>query len=109
MAVILSSLQATAAMQEQEFRGIRPDDVHGRMAIYNPERGWRTEFYAGELPDAGLRGVCSVHGAIQYNYLGETGFKNRIWQDELDSLRYDGVSIVQSYLYLTSYIGGPLP
>ena len=38
-------------MKTIQFRGIRPDDLHGRMALRNPERGFRTEIYVSEIAD----------------------------------------------------------
>ena len=37
-------------MSRKTYRGIRPDDLHGRMALANPERGFRTEMYFSEIP-----------------------------------------------------------
>ena len=38
-------------MKKITFRGIRPDDLHGRMGLRNPERGFRTEIYVSEIAD----------------------------------------------------------
>jgi hypothetical protein len=42
------------------FRGIRPDDLHGRRALRNPERGFRTEMYFSTIPGE-IAGMCSCH------------------------------------------------
>ena len=47
-------------MKTIQFRGIRPDDLHGRMALRNPERGFRTEIYVSEIADE-IAGTCSCH------------------------------------------------
>lgn len=40
------------------YRGIRPDDLHGRTGLRNPERGLRNEIYFSTIPGE-IAGVCS--------------------------------------------------
>lgn len=47
-------------MKQEIFRGIRPDDLGGRMGLKNPERGFRTEVYASTIPGE-IAGMCTVH------------------------------------------------
>ena len=120
-------------MKKITFRGIRPDDLHGRMALRNPERGFRTEMYASTIPDE-IAGMCSCHvkqlkldgrpeipiyqnetipgvpHLIRGNRLTGLEFRHHQWQDELDFFAYDGVCIMQSYIFLQKYQDGqPLP
>ena len=114
------------------FRGIRPDDLHGRMGLRNPERGFRTEIYFSEIPGE-TAGTCSCHSKrlkldgrpitpvfqnidipnvphlIRGNRLDAVEFSHAQWQDELDSLAYDGVCVMQSYCFLMRYYDADLP
>ncbi len=109
-------------MPTRTFRGIRPDDLHGRRALLNPERGFRTEMYASCIPGE-IAGMCSVHfkelkldgrdtkpryynRLIRGNRLDGVEFRHCQWQDELDFVRYDGVSMMQSYVYLMKFSNG---
>ena len=106
----------------KHYRGIRPDDIHGRMGLFNPERGFRTEMYASRIPGE-IAGMCSVHfketkldgrdtkpvyhnRLIRGNRLDGVEFRHCQWQDELDFLYYDGVSMMQSYVYLMKFSDG---
>ncbi len=116
-------------MKTIQFRGIRPDDLHGRMALRNPERGFRTEIYVSEIADE-IAGTCSCHSKrlkldgrpetpiyqnrevpgvphlIRGNRLTGLEFRHGQWQDELDFFAYDGLTIVQSYVFLMKYQDG---
>ena len=120
-------------MSKKTFRGIRPDDLHGRMGLRNPERGLRTEMYFSNIPGE-IAGLCSCHSKqnkldgrslkpvfqnieipgvphlIRGNRLDAVEFAHHQWMDELDFLSYDGVTIMQSYCFLMKYDDGrPLP
>ena len=114
---------------QKTFRGIRPDDWHGRMGLRNPERGFRTEMYFSTIPGE-VAGMCSCHHKrnkldgrpekpvfqnidipgvphlIRGNRLDGIEFSHAQWQDELDFLGYDGVTIMQSYCFLMRYSDG---
>ena len=99
-----------------QFRGIRPDDIHGRRALRNPERGFRTEMYFSCIPGE-VAGMCSCHQKqlkldgrsevpvfqnidvpgvphlIRGNRLDGIEFAHCQWEDELDYFAYDGVNI----------------
>ena len=116
-------------MKTIRFRGIRPDDLHGRMALRNPERGFRTEIYVSEIADE-IAGTCSCHSKrlkldgrpeapvfqnrevpgvphlIRGNRLSGLEFRHGQWQDELDFFAYDGLAVVQSYVFLMKYQDG---
>lgn len=101
--VCISSMAAEPLMVTHHYRGIRPDDLQGRQGLANPERGLRTEMYAGELPDEqDLTGLVTLEHK-------DKQFRNFNWQAQLDSLQFDGVRIVQCYVYLTHYCGKPIP
>ena len=111
------------------FRGIHPDDVHGRMGLRNPERGFRTEMYFSHIPGE-IAGTCSCHikqmkldgrsekpvyqnasipnvpHLIRGNRLDGVEFSHWNWQDEIDYFSYDGVTIMQSYCFLMKYNDG---
>lgn len=111
------------------FRGIRPDDLHGRRALRNPERGFRTEMYFSTIPGE-IAGMCSCHQKqlkldgrpdypifqnidvpgvpklIRGNRLDGVEFAHCQWEDELDFFSYDGVSIMQSYCFLNRFERG---
>lgn len=111
------------------FRGIRPDDLHGRMGLRNPERGFRTEMYFSLIPGE-IAGTCSCHSKqykldgrvevpvyqnvevkgvphlIRGNRLDAIEFSHAQWRDEIDFLAYDGVTIMQSYCFLMKYQDG---
>ena len=119
-------------LMNKQFRGIRPDDPHGRMALRNPERGFRSEIYFSEIPGE-IAGVCSCHAKqlkldgrseqpvyqnvevsgvphlIRGNRLDAVEFGHGQWQDELDYFAYDGVTVMQSYCFLMKYFHTPLP
>lgn len=102
-------------MRKKLFRGIRPDDPHGRMGLRNPERGFRTEIYFSTIPGE-TAGTCSCHSKqnkldgrslkpscqnetltgcprlIRGNRLDAVEFSHAQWQDELDYFAYDGVT-----------------
>ena len=116
-------------MITKKFRGIRPDDLHGRMGLRNPERGFRTEMYFSTIPGE-VAGMCSCHfkqnkldgrptvpvyqnidipgvpHLIRGNRLDGVEFSHCQWQDELDYLAYDGVCVMQSYCFLMAYSDG---
>ena len=52
-------------MKQEIFRGIRPDDLGGRMGLKNPERGFRTEVYASTIPGE-TAGTCSCACTAAY-------------------------------------------
>ncbi len=111
------------------FRGLRPDDLHGRMGLRNPERGFRTEMYFSTIPGE-IAGSCSCHSKqlkldgrsevptfqnetipgvphlIRGNRLDAVEFSHTQWQDELDYFSYDGVTVMQSYCFLMKYDDG---
>lgn len=116
-----------------QFHGIHPDQPHGRRALRNPERGFRTEMYFSHIPSE-IAGTCSCHSKqlkldgrsqqpvyqnvdvpgvphlIRGNRLDAVEFSHWQWQDELDYFAYDGVTIMQSYCFLMKYgRGEPLP
>ena len=119
-------------MSRKTYRGIRPDDLHGRMALANPERGFRTEMYFSEIP-GDIAGTCSCHSKqckldgrpeipvyqnseiegvphlIRGNRLDAIEFSHGQWMDELDYFSYEGVRIMQSYCFLQNYPHTPLP
>ncbi len=114
---------------QKTFRGIRPDDCHGRMGLRNPERGFRTEMYFSTIPGE-IAGMCSCHHKqnkldgrpekpvfqnidipgvphlIRGNRLDAIEFSHAQWQDELDFLGYDGITVMQSYCFLMRYSDG---
>lgn len=111
------------------FKQSGPDSLHGRMGLRNPERGFRTEMYFSCIPGE-IAGTCSCHSKkmkldgrsekpvfqnveipgvphlIRGNRLDAVEFSHRQWQDELDTLAYDGVTIMQSYCFLMKYSDG---
>ena len=113
----------------QYFRGIRPDDLHGRAGLNNPERGFRTEMYFSTIPGE-IAGTCSCHSKqlkldgrseqpvyqnadipgvphlIRGNRLDGVEFSHRQWRDELDYFAYDGITVMQSYCFLMKYDNG---
>ena len=113
------------------YRGIRPDDPHGRTGLRNPERGLRTEMYFSTIPGE-IAGVCSclnkqlkldgrpivpvyqnddipdVPHLIRGNRLDAIEFSHWQWMNELDYFAYDGVTIMQSYCFLDRYNHTPL-
>jgi hypothetical protein len=114
------------------YRGIRPDDPHGRCGLRNPERGLRTEMYFSEIPGE-IAGVCSCYNKqlkldgrpeipvyqndtipdvphlIRGNRLDAIEFSHWQWMNELDYFAYDGVTIMQSYCFLDRYNHTDLP
>lgn len=116
---------------KKNFRGIRPDGLHGRLGLPNPERGFRTEMYFSELPGE-IAGMCSCHfkqnkldgraeipvyqnedipgvpHLIRGNRLDGVEFSHGQWMDELDFFAYDGVRVMQSYCFLMNYAHSPL-
>ena len=114
------------------YRGIRPDDPHGRMGLRNPERGFRTEMYFSEIP-GDIAGVCSCYNKqlkldgrpivpvyqnddipdvphlIRGNRLDAIEFSHWQWMNELDYFAYDGVTVMQSYCFLDRYAHVNLP
>lgn len=123
------------SIMHYSFRGIRPDDLHGRRALRNPERGYRTEMYFSTIPGE-VAGMCSCHfkqlkldgrsetpvyqnidvpgvpHLIRGNRLDGVEFSHCQWEDELDYFAYDGVTVMQSYCFLMNYgfgAGRPLP
>lgn len=111
------------------FRGIRPDDLHGRRALRNPERGFRTEMYFSTIPGE-IAGMCSCHQKqlkldgrpiepifqnadipgvpqlIRGNRLDGVEFAHCQWEDELDYFSYDGITVMQSYCFLNCFNQG---
>lgn len=102
-----------------KFHGIHPDSLGGRKALMNPERGFRTEIYAGALPGE-IAGTCSCHSKqlkldgrdlkpryvnrlIRGNRLDAIEFCDAQWADELDYFAYDGITVMQTYVYLSNF------
>ncbi len=116
-------------MTIKSFRGISPEDLHGRTGLRNPERGFRTEMYFSTIPGE-VAGMCSCHfkqnkldgrsekpiyqnadipgvpHLIRGNRLDGVEFSHSQWQDELDFLAYDGITVMQSYCFLNKYGDG---
>ena len=107
LAMACCALIAAEPATTRTFRGIRPDDLHGRQGLSNPERGYRTEMYASTLP--GEEDVAFVLSPRDYRfYYGGRNFRHSYWQDQLDTLQYDGVRIIQCYVYLKHFPDRPL-
>ena len=111
------------------FKGLGPDDPHGRAGLRNPERGFRTEMYFSCIPGE-IAGTCSCHSKqlkldgrsekpvfqnvefpgvphlIRGNRLDGIEFSHRHWRDELDYFAYDGITVMQSYCFLMRYDDG---
>lgn len=95
MALVVSS--SVAQNVHRVFRGIYADDLHGLEGLYNPERGLRLEVAV----DVEAR-----------NYLwNPRQFPDVTSYLDKESAFYaaDSVSLVQSYFYLTGYVGKDLP
>ena len=111
------------------FKPLGPDSLYGRMGLRNPERGLRTEMYFSRIPGE-IAGTCSCHSKqlkldgrsekpvfqnedipgvphlIRGNRLDAVEFSHRQWQDEINYLAYDGITIMQSYCFLMKYSDG---
>ena len=63
-----------------------------------------------EIPIYQNEAIPGVPHLIRGNRLTGLEFRHFQWQDELDFFAYDGVSIMQSYIFLQKYQEGqPLP
>jgi hypothetical protein len=72
-------------LQILHYRGIRPDDPGGRDGLRNPERALRLE----------------VH-------IAESSESDRAWAEKAQSLSHDGLTLAQTYCYLTEFVGKPI-
>ena len=89
-------------MITKKFRGIRPDDLHGRMGLRNPERGFRTEMYFSTIPGE-VAGMCSCH--FKQNKLDgrpTVPVYQNIDIINASLLQYGGKKILPNELYWTS-------
>ena len=78
------------------FRGIYADDLRGMEGIYNPERGFRLEV-AVDVAEKNYLWNPKKYPDIT-SYL----------EKESDFYAADSISLVQSYFYLTGYVGKDL-
>lgn len=83
--------------QTISFRGIYADDPAGKEGLYNPERGFRLEI--------------AVDIARQKDVWNSEQFPDITGHLESESAAYasDSISLVQSYFYLTGFVGKSLP
>jgi len=86
------------------YHGIRPTDPRGRDGLWNPERGFRIETLIAEPPGQPAWGPA-------HHLLGQVpqGFSDDWWLLDCAGYRSQGLSMAQTYCYLDSYIGRPLP
>jgi len=85
------------------YRGIRPTDPGGHDGLRNPERGWRIETLIADFDgDAGWGPSGHLKHALP------PVFSDQYWI--LDAERYepDGLTIAQTYCYLTSFLDRPI-
>lgn len=104
--IAMFSLQAWSEalpMQTIEYRGIRPTDPGGRDGLRNPERGWRIETLIADFDGQGGWGPSGHLVKVM-----PPAFSDQHWI--LDAERYepDGLTIAQTYCYLTKFLDAPI-
>lgn len=90
--------------QEIRFHGIRPTDPGGRNGLRNPERGLRIETLIAEPPGAKAWGPSHhLKGKVS------AGYSDDWWV--LDAKHYErhGLTLAQTYCYLTESCDRPIP
>lgn len=87
------------------YKGIQPDSLTGRNGLRNPERGLRGEMYVDTFP----KGPNSGFSGVAFQALGPMEpYAHEQWKWMLDYMEYDGMTIIQSYIYLSDFYNRPL-
>ncbi|MBN2377549.1 MAG: DUF4832 domain-containing protein [Sedimentisphaerales bacterium] len=94
----------SGSVRDIEYHGIRPTDPGGRVGLRNPERGWRTETLIGEPSGAKVWGPA-------YNAQGKVtpGYHDEWWILPAELYEPFGLTLLQTYCYLTDYVDKPIP
>lgn len=99
-----SAMGEVADVNTVTYHGIRPTDPGGRDGLWNPERGFRIETLIAEPPGQPAWGPA-------HHLLGlvPEGFSDDWWLLDCARYREHGLTMAQTYCYLDSYVGVPLP
>ena len=103
---LLGEEPAKPEMTTHIFRGIRPTDPSGRNGLRNPERGFRTETLIAE-PAGRTNGVWGIPAHL-WNRVGP-GFNRMNWVMDMQNHEADGVTLAQTYCYLTEHHDEDIP
>ncbi|MGL4941826.1 MAG: DUF4874 domain-containing protein [Thermoguttaceae bacterium] len=94
----ISSFSLGKEPKVMTYHGIRATDPGGRSGLRNPERGWRTESIIAAKTD----GV--FYGPAQHvKRLLPPVYEEDFWIADAEKYESFGLTIVQSYCYLTKY------
>ena len=92
-----------ASEQTIAYRGIRPTDPGGRDGLRNPERGWRTETLIADRDSAAAWGP-----AAHLTHSLPPVYGEQYWILDAERYEADGLTVAQTYCYLTNFLDSPL-
>ncbi|MBX7256396.1 MAG: DUF4832 domain-containing protein [Candidatus Hydrogenedentes bacterium] len=97
------ALGEESSTQIIQYRGIRPTDPGGREGLRNPERGWRIETLIADRDAVEVKEPSS-----HLKHVMPPEFSDQYWI--LDAERYepDGLTVAQTYCYLTNSLDTPI-
>ncbi len=103
LAVFSSIAAGDDALKTVQFHGLRSTDPGGRTGLRNPERGWRIETLIAEPRGANAWGPAS-HVATKVR----PGYDDGWWISDAKKFEPFGLTLTQSYCYLTDFAARPI-
>lgn len=102
--LLCGTARAIGAELNVKYRGIRVTDPMGRDGLRNPERGFRTETLIAEPT-----GPNEFDG-IPAHLTGRVGpgFNPMNWVADIRRFEADGLTLAQTYCYLTEFYDSPI-
>jgi len=104
LCIVAAIPAADKEMKTMTYHGIRPTDPDGRSGLRNPERGWRTESIVAANHDGVFYGP-----ADHVKRLLPPVYEEDFWIADAEKYEQFGLTIVQTYCYLTKYRNTPIP
>lgn len=95
----------SGTLKTVEYGGIRTTDPHGLCGLRNPERGFRTETIIAE-PTGRTEGVWGIPAHLR-RFVG-SGFSPMNLVLDIRRFAPDGVTLTQTYCYLTEFHDKPI-
>lgn len=94
-------------MVTNRYHGIRPTDPQGFVGLPNPERGFRTETQIAE-GDNTTSVIFGLSDSIKHVVPPNPHYTNERWILEAEMFGFDGITLAQTYCYLTEYRNRPI-
>ena len=88
------------------YHGIRPTDPQGFIGLPNPERGFRPETMIAEGFNTGY--LFSFPESVKHVVPPDPYYTNERWILDAEMFDFHGITLVQTYCYLTEYRTQPI-